>query len=472
MDLNDYLKALRNHWFGSLLILAGCAIAAFGLSSTMPKVYAANANGFVSTGTTTDLALGSVSDSLAKSRATSYVDIATSRATAQGVVDDLGLKTNPAGLVGQISVAQPEDTVLLKITARASTPKLAQQIADAWVRSLANEVTKIEAPDGKLKDGTPRVIPVEQAALPTSPISPNTSRNTLLGGALGLVLALAYSAIRSNLDKRLRFATDVQERFQVPVVGEIPVTPLFRPGDTAGRRTTEDPRTAEAFRKLRTNLMYMDVDAPPRVFVITSPRPGDGKSTIASNIAMTLENMGEQVVLIDADLRRPTQAKKFQLDDAIGLTSVLTGQLDLEEALQDVPGAPRLRVLTSGPLPPNPSELLGTHAWRRLVDGLRERSYVVIDAPPLLPVTDAAVAARNADGAFVVVNARNTVEDDLSRSLQALDAVNARMLGTVINRMAKRSNRYAYDGYGYGYFGAASRRGRRTSKSDGGRRRG
>ena len=160
MELIDYWRILRRHWLGVVaIVLATVAIAA-AYTLAQPKVYSANANGFVSTGTADNPALSSVNDQLAKSRATSYVDIATSRATAQAVIEDLGLDASPAGLVGSISVTQPKDTVLLKITAEASTPEAAQQLADAWVRALATQVQKIEDPSGTGAPGVPQVLPV------------------------------------------------------------------------------------------------------------------------------------------------------------------------------------------------------------------------------------------------------------------------------------------------------------------------
>lgn len=447
MDLYDYLRALRNHWLGSLVIVLAVGAAAFGVSVLQKPVYAASASGFVGTGATENPAFGSANDALAKSRATSYIDIATSRATAERVIDALDLQVSEASLVRRIRVVQPPDTVLLKITARADTPTGAREIADAWVEALAEEVKEIEAPgQEQTPDGTPRIIPVESADLPSSPVSPRPLRNTVAGLIVGLMVAFGYAMTRTLLDRRLRRAEDVTSRFRVAVVGEIPNSPAMRISPDNGRRLEDDPAPGEAVRKLRTNLMYMDVDAPPRVLVVTSPKPGDGKSTIAAHLALALATTGEKVVLIDADLRRPTQADRFGLDPAVGVTTVLTGRLPLTEALQQ-PARSSLSVLTAGPLPPNPSELLASQAFGSVIEELGQTSYVVIDAPPLLPVTDAAILARGADGAFVVISAGKTLETELGQSLEALEKVGARTLGVVLNKVARPLR-----GYGYHYY--------------------
>ena len=218
------LRILRAHWVGVLLLaLAGLA-AGGGYSLSQPEVYAANATGFVSAGDNSNPALGSVGDSLAKSRARSYVDIASSRATASDVIERLGLDDDPSTLIGAISVDQPADTVLLKITARAGTPRQAQRLADAWVSALADQVQQIENPSGRARTAGLEVVPVESAALPSSPISPRTQLNLALGLLAGIMLGLGYALVRNQLDRRLRSAEVVESRFALPVIGGVPLS--------------------------------------------------------------------------------------------------------------------------------------------------------------------------------------------------------------------------------------------------------
>ena len=296
MELQDYWRILRRHWLGVLAIVLAAVAVAGTYTLTQPKVYSANANGFVSTGRAENPALSSVNDQFAKSRATSYVDIAKSRATAQAVIDALGLDASPSGLVGRISVTQPRNTVLLKITANASTPQEAQQLADAWVRALAAQVQGIENPQGVGQGGVPQVLPIEAAALPTSPVSPRTHLNLALGALLGLMLGLGYALLRHTVDRRLRTKEDVEAKFEVSVVGAVPTARVLQHADGApvslaageGLDAANGP-ASEAFRKLRTNLLYMDVDSPPRVVVVTSAVSGDGKSTVAANLAAAID---------------------------------------------------------------------------------------------------------------------------------------------------------------------------------------
>lgn len=472
MELSDYLRVIRAYWRGVLTaVLLGLALAA-GLSFIQPRVYQADASAFVSAGASTSTGEASVGDLLAKSRAASYVDLATSRATAQTVIDRLGLTIAPAALVSNVQVSQPVDTVLIKISARSATPISAQQLANAWVQALKSQVDVVENPTGATSQAL-RIVPIESAELPGSPVAPNTQRNLTLGVLGGLVAGMGYAVVRSQLDRKVRSADDVESQFAVTVAATIPMSPALVRSEgarvplvvTHGVRHREDPaHSAEAFFKLRTNLQFMDIDAPPRVIVVTSPRPGDGKSTIAANLACALSLADRSVVLIDGDLRRPVVAESFQLIEGAGLTDVLIGRSEFSDVAQGVAGLPHLQVLAAGGAPPNPSELLGSRAMQRLLTALADNGHtVIIDAPPLLPVTDAAVLTASADGALVVVTAGQTLDTHLGAALSSLQAVQGHILGVVLNRASPKD---ANNGYYGGYYGRASDRGQATSDRD------
>jgi capsular exopolysaccharide synthesis family protein len=457
MELSDYLRVVRAYWRGvAALVLLGIAVAAV-LSMVQPKVYQADAAGFVSTGTSTNAGEASVGDTLAKSRATSYVDLATSRATAQDVIDDLGLTAAPASLIGNITVTQPPDTVLIRIGARAASPRQAQQLADAWVRALRKEVDHVENPTGTATQAL-QVVPIESAALPARPVSPNTKRNLGIGLLAGILLGLGYGLVRNQLDRKLRRAEDIEREFGVTVAASVPNSPAMvrRRGGLVplvvldGPRKYNDPvHSSEAILKLRTNLQFMDIDKPPRVIVVTSPLPADGKSTIAANLAAALSMSDRKVVLIDGDLRRPVVAESFGLVEGAGLTDLLIGRVSFSDVAQRVGALPNLTILAAGGTPPNPSELLGSKAMRRLLERLADSGCtVIIDAPPLLPVTDAAVLTASADGALVVVTAGQTLDSQLAAALGSLNAVQGHTLGVVLNKVSPRSiDNGSYAGY-------------------------
>jgi capsular exopolysaccharide synthesis family protein len=267
--------------------------------------------------------------------------------------------------------------------------------------------------------------------------------------------------VRSQLDRKLRRAEDIERQFGVTVAATVPESPAMvrRKGGHVplvvldGPRKYHDPvHTGEAFLKLRTILQFMDIDNPPRVIVVTSPLPGDGKSTVAANLAAALSMADRKVVLIDGDLRRPVVAESFGLVEGAGLTDLLIGRVRFSDVAQHVGALPNLSILAAGGSPPNPSELLGSKAMRRLLDRLADTGHtVIIDAPPLLPVTDAAVLTASADGALVVVTAGQTVDSQLAAALGSITAVQGHALGVVLNRVSPKA---VDSGYYGGYYGA------------------
>ncbi|WP_309064572.1 polysaccharide biosynthesis tyrosine autokinase [Microbacterium sp.] len=440
MELRDYFLALRRHAIAIVLLVAVGLGAAYGWTKMQTPIYEASASGFAKSTLLAEEGTAitpAANDSLAKSKVPTFVDMATWRTVAEHAAEELGLDTRPEDLVRRISVTNPEGTAILKITATGTTPESARALAEAWVNGL---IVTIDTNDG---DGTPGSAPVtvilgESASLPTSPAFPDTTTSLLIGGLLGLGAGIAFAIMRAISDRRIRPGDDVEQRLGVSVLGTIPqVTSmgagqrLIDPNDTHSKSGFA---VTESLRTMRTNLQFMDVDNPPRRIVVTSPLPGEGKSTVAANLAAILAANGEHVALVDGDLRRPTVANTMGLVPGAGLTDVLAGRAELIEVLQRAPKSPGLVVLGAGTIPPNPSELLGSARMRAVLDELAQHAIVIIDAPPLLPVTDGAILTHQADGAILVVTVGKTTYDLVEKAFSALEKVSGRLLGVVLNR--------------------------------------
>ncbi|WP_141874646.1 CpsD/CapB family tyrosine-protein kinase [Kocuria rosea] len=269
----------------------------------------------------------------------------------------------------------------------------------------------------------------------------------------GLGLGLLYAFARYKMDRRIKSVEEIRDGFGVSVLGVIPTDDrlsdhraIVETGISAGRGHHE---FAEALRELRTNLSFVSVDNPPRMIVVTSSLPGEGKASITANLAVAIASTGRNVVVVDGDLRRPVMTDLFGLVAGVGVTDVLTGQVQVEEVLQTYDTFPNLQVLGAGKTAPNPTELLSSKAMHNMLETLAEDALVLVDAPPLLPVTDAALLTASADGALIVATAQRTTTDELAKALENLHQVRGNVLGVVLNRVPTTG---ADAGY-YGYYG-------------------
>lgn len=381
-------------------------------------------------------------------RAKSYADILAGPATA-GAVDRALPDTARGATRNAIAATVVPDTVLLDATITDSSPQRALQIARAVARTFPDTVAGLEG-DGTAGTTPVRVSVVEQPTLPADSFSPTPLRNAALAAVLGLLLGIALSVLRESMDKTVKTTEDVREVAGQAVLGTISFDEGAVKRPLILQDSARSPR-AEAFRQLRTNLAFLQVDGALRSFVLTSSVPKEGKSTTACNLAITLAQAGVRVCLVEGDLRRPRVADYLGMEGAVGLTSVLVGNVSLQDAIQPW-GDGTLEVLLSGPLPPNPSELLSSRGMTQLMQQL-ESSYdiVIVDAPPLLPVTDGAILASITGGAVLTVRAGVTRRDQLAQATQALRSVDASVLGVVLS-MVPAKGPDAYGGYGYGSY--------------------
>ena len=366
---------------------------------------------------------------------------------AQRTIDKLGLDMTAGELQEHVTASAKLDTVLINVDVLDSSPVRARDIANTLSDEFVLMVRDLETPeDGARPDS--RVVVEQRASIPENPVKPETSRNLVLGLGLGLALGIGIAMLRDLLDNSVKDRAILEEITGTGVVGSIPLDKERRQ-QPAIWFDSDNSAIAEAFRKLRTNLQFLSVDNPPRVIVVTSSMPSEGKSTTAINLALALAEAEHSVVLVDGDMRRPTLHKYLDLIGPVGFSSVLSGRTSLNEALQRT-RFDGLTVLTSGAIPPNPSELLGSQSARKLLTELRAQyDYVIVDSTPLLAVTDAAILAAGADGVLIVARFGQTRRDQLAHAMSNLESVGAPVLGAVFTLMPVRGN----SSYNYSYYG-------------------
>jgi capsular exopolysaccharide synthesis family protein len=450
MELSDYIRILRKSWLVIVITtLLGLAAAA-GYSLTRTPMYESQSVVFVQSqagNTVSELQQGST---FAQSRITTYVSLVREPVVMNPVITELGLNVSADELAGSVKSSSPLNSTLIQITVQDPDPVMAADIANSLGASLAAAVERIDTPAGQ--DQSPiKLTRVRDAVAAFSPVSPNVPLNLALGVLVGLAVGIGIAVLRSVLDNRVRSPRDVEELTDRPLIGAIPFDPKAKERPLIIQADPLNPRS-EAFRSLRTNLQFLEMDGG-HTFVITSSIPTEGKSTTALNLAIALADSGKRVALVDTDLRKPKVADYLGIEGGTGLTDVLIGRAKVSDVL--LPWGNRsLYVLPAGKIPPNPSELLGSARMQKLLDALSQEFDVVLcDAPPLLPVTDAAVLSRVTSGAIMAVAVGKTTTHQLEGALDALETVGAKVAGVVLTLVpTKGADAYSY-GYGYGYGG-------------------
>ncbi|MCW2856669.1 MAG: ywqD 1 [Marmoricola sp.] len=380
---------------------------------------------------------------LAQQQVASFSDLVTSRELMQRVIARLNLPLTPAQLSGKIKSTVATGTVIITLTVRDTSPTLAQEIGKAESDLFTAYIAELETSPVK-------ATIVDPASYSAVQVSPKVVLNMIIAAVLGLVLGLAMALLRDLLDNTIGSASDVEDTIDAPVLSsvaydtDVPKHPLLT---EVGSHSTR----VEAFRLLRTNLQFLDLDTRPRALVITSAVPSEGKTSTATNLAIALAQTGLRVLLVDGDLRRPKVASVLGLERSVGLTTVLVGRSELQDSIQKHTDS-GIYFLASGPIPPNPTEVLQSRAAQELFDRVSQMfDMVIIDGPPLLPVSDAAIMARDVDGAILVVRHGKTTKDQLKQAALRLAQVDANLLGVMVNMTPKRGGKGSGYGYGYGY---------------------
>lgn len=447
MELKDYLRVVRKRWVTivvTTLIVIGLAAV---WTVTQTKQYASSTQFFVSVSGSDTAALQQGS-TFTQERVKSYASLLTTPRALNPVVKELDDGTTTKDLADQLTVTTPPETVILEVSVADTSPAHAQKIATAIGETFPKVVSEVERPEGSQKASPIKVSLVEPASTSKTPTSPVPARNLALGLVLGLLLGLGLAMLRHLLDTTVRTDDDVEEVTEEPVIGAVHYDPRAGKEPLIVQSDPSSPRS-EAFRALRTNLMFVDAANHPRTILLTSSIPGEGKSTTIANLALTLAQSGSSVCLVEADLRRPRLLEYLGLEGSAGLTDVLIERAELDDVLQPY-GSDKVEVIGAGAIPPNPSELLAADSMSRVLTQLSARfDYVLIDTPPVLPVTDAVVLSTKVDGVIVLVGTTIVRKEQLEDTMESLGAVDNTMLGLVLNRVGHKTS----GGYGSGYYG-------------------
>lgn len=523
-DLRRYI-ALAWHWawlFVIAAVLAGGA--SYYISSRMTPVYQASTIILVNEapGTrSTDYNAIITSERLAKT----YAELITTTPVLEGVVERLDLDEDPLDLKGLINVTPVRDTQLIQISVEHTQAYRAANIANALAEEFAertqaeqasrytaskqNFETQLAALDQQILETTEKlsaldktdeneverdrleatlaqyrqtyasllssyeslrlaeaqttstIIQKERALIPSSPIRPRTMQNTALAAVVGLMVAAGFVFLIEALDDTLKSPEEITEKLGLPVLG------LITSHKSNGKPiTAEHPRSpiSEAFRALRTNIAFTSVDRPLKTIMVTSPSPEDGKSTVAANLAVVMAQSGSLIALIDADLRRPRVHYHMGLDNLSGLTDLLVQpEIVLNGEIQPTT-IQNLVAITSGKLPPNPAEMVGSAKMGKILKEINGVADVtIIDTPPLLAVTDAAALAPRVDGVLLIVKPNVTKAAAAVQAVEQLRRVGANLLGIVLNDVNMKKSHYRYSYYknyyhNYGkYYGESSK---------------
>ncbi len=525
MELRQYALLLRK-W---LWLVVACTLAAGGsayiISRNSTRIYQASATLMVSQAASPTDATGYAEILTSERLAQTYAKLLTGWPVLEQTAAELGIEYDD--LRNAVSVATVRDTQLLTLKVESPDPQLAARIANTVPAvfiaqsaklqtsrvseskvSLEREMASVEddlartatalknATDDTQKNrletslaqyrstysnlvanyqqiklaeaqATDNIVIAEPAQAPRSPIRPRTMTNTLLAMVVGAMLAVGAAFLVEYLDDTIKTPDDVNRVTGLSTLGAIA---RFRETG-AGRQLLAGPHSqapeTEAYRVLRTNIQFSSVDKPIRTLLVSSASPSEGKSTTTANLAAVMAQTGQKVILVDTDLRRPVMHKVLGVPNNTGLTTALleNDPSGLDNHLRATQ-VENLSVLTSGPIPPNPSELLGSHRMGDLIRQLVQRADLVIfDSPPVLAVTDAAVLGRQLDGVLLVSDAGQTREQALALAAQEMQKTGANLLGVVLNRLDTRRGGYYYYYYHHYYY-SSDEHGERRRRSE------
>ncbi|WP_417234434.1 polysaccharide biosynthesis tyrosine autokinase [Arthrobacter sp.] len=459
MEFLDYLRLVAKRWKAIAVITLLTVGVAFGSAAITTPLYRTHAAIFFSVADGDSFAEVAQGATYSQRQVVSFAELASSPLVIDPVIRDLKLNTGSDDLKKTISASIPTDTSIVNLSVTNPSPERAADIANALAKQLQVASFKL-SPKHKNGEAMVQATVTTPAVVPEAPISPSLKINGVVGLALGLGLGLGFAVLRELMDNKIRHEQDVQGITDVPVVGQLGFERGIAPGrwlllgtPMATRRSTEE------FNKLRLNLQFVEFAHETRVITVLSAVPDEGKTNVAINLAISMAQSGKKVLLIDADMRKPSVATGFHIEGAVGLTSVLIGDVTFPEVAQPW-GETSLDILPAGLLPPNPSDLLDSQVMNSLLTELRDQyDSIIIDAPPILPVSDGFILEQLSDGILLVVAAGSTSKDRFAKACQNLEKFDAHVLGVVINKMQAQMREDAYYSYEAAGSGAPTRSG-------------
>lgn len=452
MDLRDFLRLVSKwRWLVAATTLVAVASAA-ALSLMVPPTYQATARLFVGNRqvSSTEVSQAAAVTQLSIQLLRSYAAIIKTRPIAERAIERERLPLSPASVSASLRAEPLADTQIIDLSFSSSDSVLAQRVVNAIAASFVAEVERIESPRSANQEPAVRVSVVEPALKPLVPVAPRPKRNMVAGAGAGLLAGLALAMLVEQLDVTVKNKDEVEKLTGAPVLAGIPKLDIK--GQVVHLEGDLQSIGAEAFRKLRTALQFLSVDHPVRTLMVTSAFAQEGKSTTSLNLAAAFAHAGLRTVLVEADLRRPVLHKIFASDRQRGLTTCLIGRVPLQSAILPTP-VRNLTHIPAGAVPPNPAELLASHPMQDILSRLAaSHDIVVVDAPPLLPVADAAALAPRVDGVLIVAKTNSTPRDRLQEATEQVTKVGGRLLGIVLNQVkgGRDSDSYYYQQYGQG----------------------
>ncbi|WP_456697812.1 polysaccharide biosynthesis tyrosine autokinase [Aeromicrobium sp. P5_D10] len=464
MTLTDYVRRISQRWRVIVLTMAVLVALATVITLLITPKYESRARVFVSnSGQNQDISSALGAGIYAQQKVLSYAAIASSEKMAETVIADLNLNVSPAEIASQVKTSVEFGTVLVTIVVTDESADRASAIANSIITNYNRVVAEVDVADGESSPIT--VSAMETPTLPTSPTSPKIGLNIIAALFAGFLLGIALAALRDLLDDTVKTVSDLED-IELATLGPIPTRSAKKRGRNGEAPSTlisfsENTPAAEAFRQLRVNLQFASLDRQPRKLLVTSTGPGEGKSFVCANLAAVYAATGMRVALVDLDLRRPMLAERLGLERSVGVTSVLLRRAAIEEALQPVNDS-HLMLLSSGPLPPNPADVLSTEVLAEVLDKLaNDFDIVILDSPPAGMFADARQLTSMVDGTIVVSRYRHTKKGPLADTVKGLRDVGGNVLGVILNR-APTKGQGDYDQYGYNAYQPTNRHNKRA----------